>query len=420
METESVLDEETEVETGGEAEVEVKSQSSWGAQRVLSREARATGLKSILREIVSNARESGESPIQALEDRAGICPELVALAQVIEEESLAWWRKEMPHRHGILETVETLRNLIVEKIPLASPNDPSGVHSTDPQLNDRYQWWMSAVETLIVRRAHHPELANEMGYADEPGYDGGASHEDLIDSIDGSDQDELSPRFWVKVTSIVAWPSKRPIVTIDELRSAYRANLEWPKGRLHFPFEVTSEVSWWLRNHRPVLDRKIIFRSRAKMQVWAAQTIATVQQAAEQARRGPRERGPLKRLARQWLGTSTELLNHTEDPIRLAVKLIIEKVHRAMRNKVAHPIGLVWVPGWVGGSVATSWLTDEVNRLIKQTGEPDTHWALQAFYDPEACLDPEGRPEVRPGIRQLLATHGRAGLQKARACPFCG
>jgi hypothetical protein len=415
------LDPESESETGIESEAGPMLRQTGGQ----AREGHTLVLKSILREIVANARESGESPARMLDEKAGIGPELLALAVVLEADSMDWWRRNLPQHHNLLAILEILQQLVVEKMPLASVNDKCGVHSTDPQLNDRYRWWMSAVETAIVRRSNHPEQANELGYEDEPGYDGGAFYDDLLDLADpnGEDPDERSPKFWCRVTQIVAWPSKRPIVTLDELRSAYRAGLDWPKGKLNFPFEVSSDVSWWLRNHRPVLERKIVFRGKAKMTTWGQEMQQQLRKAADLARTGPANRQALKALIRQWLGPSSEVLNHVEDPISEAVRLIGTKIRRSVQRKIDHPIGIVWLPGWIGGDVPTAWIQREVARLTKETGEPDAHWALQAFYDPEGAEDAQGRAEVRPGLRALLQKHGAQApkvLHKARSCDFCG
>jgi hypothetical protein len=390
------------------------------------REGRVVVLKSVLREIVANARESGDPPSQALLEKAGIGPEVMQLAVEIQEETVQWWRHHLrwfaPHSQPLLEVIEILRELIVEKVQIASVSDPSGVHSTDPQLNDRYQGWLSAVETSVRRRAQHPERPTDKGYDAEPGYDGGASYDELLDAVDGTATD-VAPKFWVRPTSLVAWPSKREIVTFAELRSAYRASLDWPKGRVNFPGEVTGEVSWWLRNHRPVLDRKIVFRNRTTVETWAKGQQQTLARLVAQAK-ATLDARPLVRFARPWIGElGLEVARHQEDGLASIVTQTRAKIARAKRNRIARPIGIVWLPGWIGGDVATAWLQDQVTTLNAQTGEQDPHWALQAFYDPESAEGTDGRPEVQPQIRQLLAKHGPRAPQvwaKAKACDFCG
>jgi hypothetical protein len=319
--------------------------------------------KTKLKEIVGNAREQGINPWVALAEHANISREFVLKAITMTEEEV----QSLP---TVLQLdAQALRDLIIEQLGMGSRNDVQ-----DPQLFDRYQHYLSAVETDKTRISLHPSSSDKGYDKDKHQYDGG----DVYDVVEPFDP-ELLGRIWAMPSAIVAWPSKRLMFMLRGLWDLHRT------GHLCNPKALYSDVRWHLRRQAEILGREIKFR---EAEPWRSTTMNMANQLSvgEKAKPGTFAKKRWDRFCQRWLGIGSML---AEAGGRTKLQRIMLAIHRRSRIRERVPIGIAYIPEWA----TDTGLREEISKLCSR--RYTSVWAIQAYYDPESTnhvyIDHEGQ-----------------------------
>lgn len=375
----------------------------------------------LLREAVTNAKESGMPITEALLDKVGLPAKLIKVAKHLSFHQLEDLRRGLKDsltsasleikgekfEISLAEIEMTLRVKVFIIEEITTPPD---------NTEDALRRFHSTIETAVSREADKPQKQLSDFFCPEKGADKAPEY-------DGSDPDnDMQKNLWVFPTRVLLWPSRQSIISIPKSLSLYR---EWmnglrelsgsdPKNPLvrraidSYPDppmnlrQLRYEVKDWLRHWKPVVSESHQLpneRQTASIELQKRQEIKALRLANDLYRSGE-DRQILWRMAAQYLGRKMARAKVFDLSLAKRISLAIRRKFNARKYR---PEGIALLPPVVAGD-----LRPDIEKEIREIQEKnpriprDNQFVIEVHFDAELREDQDHKTVTSGGLGRTM------------------